>query len=312
MNNGKKHAILAGTMGLMLTAMTSGAHAFSLGGYSGPLNIKYSGYTTASKLTAGSNEATWGAGFVTTFHEFGNPANVLWSNSGAEKISYLFYGIADANITGSGPFNIYNIGCSGGACDGKIHLDMYLNPTGGAFNNTSPAGLQTSDRTGFGSMTGITDGVLLARFELVAGIETVNAPGGTQPLFDERSATMVQHVSATTLPATGDGSFYANCVTGPLCDGSVYDVNLNSDALLVPGNPYNPSGRADILAQYTLKPVAAKTPFGSNNPIWINGWRGDTFDPVTAFAVPEPGVLALFGAGLLGLGGMARRRTSQA
>lgn len=304
-----KRAILAGSVGLALAAMASGAHAFSLGGYSGPINIKYSGYTTEDNLTPLSDETTWGAGFVTTFHEYGNPANVLWDNSGPEKISYFLYGMADANIRGSGPFDIYNVGCAGGACDGKIHLDLYLNPTGGAFNDTTAAGLQVSDRTSFSTMTGITDGVLLARFELVAGIETTDFPDGTNPLFDDRSAQMVQHVSATTLPATGDGSFYADCVAGPLCTGGSPD--LNTDAIVVPGNPYNPSGKADILGQYTLKPVSATDPFGNPNPIWTNGWRGDTFDPVTAF-VPEPGALALMGAGLVGLGAAARRRKTKA
>lgn len=302
MSKKQKISAAALVVGAAMLGAASSAQAFSLGGYQGPINVKFSGYTTEFN-TAGGNETTWGAGFLTTIHEFGNPANVLWSNSGSEQIGYMIYGIADASITGTGPYDIYNVGCVGGSCDGKIHLDLYLNPTGGSFSDTTAAGLSIGDRGPWDTMAGITDGISLAKFVMVPGIQGVDDVG---TLFDEISADMVQHVSATTLPATGDGNFYADCVAG---SGALCDM-MDTDMLPV-SNPYNPSSTADILGKFTLSPVAATTPFGGPNGLWTNGWRGDTFDPITGF-VPEPGVIGLMGAGLVSLAGFARRRKTQA
>ncbi len=260
------------------------------GGYNGPVEIQYNGFTTenasANYATPG-NERTWGAGFMTSMFEFGNSGNVFYSNATGNPIGYVIYGLADGSIIpgGMGGFNIYNVGCTGGDCDGSIHIDFYELPGGSSTNFGTD--LSIDDRTGFGDFTGITDiGTLLMGWEFVPGIQTVDEL--STPGFDERDAVLVQNASAVTLPATGDGDGYAACTSGPAC------------ALFQSGNfPANPL--ADFFIQFSLSDALTAAQES-------NGWMGRISDPVEATVVSEPTVLAISGLGLVALGFAARRR----
>ena len=288
--------------GALCISMAATAHAgavgpINTGAYTGPVEIQYNGFTTEAGVTASTNETTWGAGFITNIFEFGNSSNIFYSNAipGVQRIGYVLYGIADANIRGpvGGPFQIFNTGCTGGPCDGKIHIDFYAlpNATGTNFGVADPAGLTVADRAlaggwdQFDGITNVVGGSLLMKWELVAGIQTVDVAGGTDPLFDETLATLIQNVSSTTLPATGDGDFLADCISGPAC--ALFDTN-------------GQTAGSDFFGQFSLS--ASLT---SQN--LINGWEGRTSDPVETAVIPEPISAGLFGFGILGLGLLRRR-----
>jgi hypothetical protein len=270
-------------------------NAFNLNGFAGQVDIKYSGFTAENPGTVGTGanggsggkETTFGAGFINAIVDSTNSSNVLWStNQNHQTLSYMLYGIADASITPQGSlFKINNVGATTnpfGAADGKIHLDVYLD-NNNAFGGTNPGftgagGVKASDRTSTNKMTGagagITDGVLFMSIEFVPGI----IPG-------DPTTTLTQLVDNNTLPATGTGSFQAECVSGPGC------------AFFT--DPNNP----DFLGQFTLKTV--------NAALQANGWQGDTFDPITANVVAEPGTVAVLGFGLFGLAAAIRRRVRE-
>lgn len=259
------------------------------GNYTGPVEMQYNGFTTgnaSANYGTPGNEVTWGAGFMTSIYEFGNSGNLFYSNATANPIGYVIYGLADGSIIsdGMGGFNIYNIGCTGGDCDGSLHIDFYELPGGSSTNFGTT--LAVDNRTGFGDFTGITDiGTLLMGWEFLPGIQTVDDPGTP---FDERDAVLVQNVSAVTLPATGDGDGYAECTSGPAC------------ALFQSGN-FAANPLADFFIQFSLSDSLTAAQMA-------NGWEGRISDPVEATVIPEPSVLAMFGFALMGLGIATRRR----
>lgn len=60
--------------------------------------------------------------------------------------------------------------------------------------------------------------------------------------------------------------------------------------------------------QYDFTATAASTTLAFRAPTNSTGYWGPFVDNVSVSVVPEPSAFALFGAGLLGLGVVARRR----
>lgn len=269
--------------GVASTFMITSTEAFTITGF-GPTSLGVSGYTTETNafktappgsFTGTGKETTYGGGYVTTIYDTDNPSNTYWiSGQDNETLSYILYGIADANITlnGGNGFNIFNAGCTvGGICDGKIHLDFYLDKKIGGTNPGfgGTGGLKASDRLG-AQFGGLTDGVLFAKLEFVSGIVMGNA-----------ITTLYQNVTATSLPASGTGSFLADCITGPGCDYFTKGSQSNN---------------SDFLGKFAL--------FGTTSgKAYTAGFSGRTSDPINTNigAVPEPGSIFLIGLGLLSL-----------
>jgi hypothetical protein len=285
-----------GTTGANATPIDTSA--FNLGGFTGTVDIKFHGFTAENPGTVGTGpnggsggkETTFGAGYIDSIIPDGGSTPVWASGQAHQTLSYMLYGIADASITGgpppaNNPFVINNVGASSGpfaGADGKIHLDLYLDNTTAA-GGTNPdfvgaAGAKASDRNAVnkfgGNGAGLTDGVLFMSIEFTPGI----IPG-------DGTTLMQQTASSNTLPATGSGAFDAECVSGPGCSFFT-----------------DPSG-PDFLGQFTLKTVSAA--------LQANGWQGDTFDPITANVIPEPGTVVVLGFSLVGLAGALRRRTRE-
>lgn len=256
----------------------------------GAVEIKFSGYLARSGNTAGGpgiREASFGAGYMTSIHELGNPANQLWrTGQDNQSISFMMYGAGDAAalpMLGTAAHQVLGTGCTHAAfgCDGKIHLDFYLDKLAGGTNpGFGIGGIKASQRSAFDKLGGITDGELLMRWEFVPGL-TPAAPGGMP-------VTLFQQLSGATSPSPGFGSYLARCAGGPACS---YFRNGTQQ------------GGADFYGTNAMSSILALTAIGQN------GWTTRLSDPVIAqVSLVETGTAMLLplGAGLMAL--MLRRR----
>lgn len=244
----------------------------------GAVEIKFSGYMARSGDTSGAGirEASFGAGYMTSIHELGNPANQLWrSGQDNQSISFMMYGVADAAalpVAGSSTHQVLGTGCTHSAfgCDGKIHLDFYLDKLSGGSNpGFGIGGIKASQRQGFDRLGGITDGALLMRWEFVPGLAASAA--GAAPV------TLLQQLSGVTSPASGFGSYLARCAGGPAC--SYFSNGMQQ-------------GGADFYGTNTMTSIMALSAIGQN------GWSARLSDPVIAqVTLDQPPALALLPLG---------------
>lgn len=247
------------------------------------LQYKFTAGTTEANTWAGTNESTWGVGKLTDVILTGS-GNPIWAaGDDDEEITFILYGIADAQVSGSAPnVNIWNVGATGGDADGFIHIDFYVDSFATSDTDFTIDG--PADRTAFGSSGDWTDGTLLMQWVLDPGTVGDLGDGG----FDESLATLFQQVQASSLPTEGSGQFYASCVSANLIC-STLDTNMFTTTV---------GGQSDFEGQFTLE----------NQPRGL--WDGDVNDPVEAFAqdVPEPATTGLLGLGVLALAGLRRLR----
>lgn len=286
-------------------------------GYTGVVDLKFNGYTAENTLLNGATfgnsctsgaapcqETTFGAGIITSVVEDTNPAIATWSSgNNGEYIGFYLYGIADQSAAGTAPsITLYNTGANNGningsgsltttGFDGLIHLDLYVYSASNVPCFTGSSCVKPSDRTSATSLTGVTNGQLIADLVLVPGV-VPNGTGGTTCATGDNGGTgcitLQQTVNATSDPAAGGGSFYLDCVSsGPVCS------EFNADGFTA--NSYI----ADMFGKFTVSSLI---------PSSNNGWQEFITDPVQALPVPEPGSLALLGSALIIFGGIYRRR----
>jgi len=256
----------------------------------GAVEIKFSGYLARSGDTGGGTgirEASFGAGYMTSISELGNPARQLWrSGQDNQSISFMMYGAGDAAVlpvAGSPSHQVLGTGCThlSFGCDGKIHLDFYLDKLSGGTNpGFGIGGIKASQRNGFNRLGGITDGALLMRWEFVPGLSSANAGGAP--------VTLYQQLGGATSPSSGFGSYLARCAGGPACS---YFSNGMQQA------------GADFYGTNTMTSILALTAIGQN------GWAARLSDPVIAqVTLAQPPASALLPLGVALLIVIRRRR----
>lgn len=256
---------------------------------SGPLYFKFNGNEQIAingATTYAGGETTWGLFTMSTIEravvEVPNSTvaptgdyffvnNVLPGNA---QVTGMFYGVqALPPGTSGNPFP----STSG-------FLDLYWRDTS-IYSVTDNSAATPGLRTSVNTATGYTEGDFLARIRFDSGI-----------IASDPSIT----IAGDTIPT--EASFFTGLAT------SFGSVDMSAGGLwaaALDGNWFNTVfGQRDIRFRNNYE----------SNPGWnggnenIIGARLD--DPAQAVAVPEPGVLALMGLAMLGMGAARRRRSS--
>lgn len=215
-----KKLIAAAT--LILAMMATQSFGFTLGGYQGPVELKFAGVTSSQDPAYLPQGETWG---IISLNAVTDGFNNLWSASAGDYVYGMIYGLYDV-ATYSNLTNGFTIEQAGGS------FALYGTSTQLNFTTLSPSG-----RTAIDQFTGVTNGTLL-----FAG----NFSPGILP-SSKNNPTVVQDVTSTQSPANGKGAGYGDI--DPTLGGTAADI-FDSNTVFDPANIL--ASTHDLFFQFTV------------------------------------------------------------
>jgi hypothetical protein len=227
-------------------------------------------------------------------------ADSVGANAVAQTVTYT------APVGNKGPTSVTFTG------DGEIHIDLYYMPVGETpcfqigLGCTAANLVQPTDRTGFGTVDGISNAVgggLFAQLTLASGLVPLNAVDGVS----NGAVTLVGNFD-TDGGAGGKSNAYATCdVSGPTTPPACSNFQPVTESFMdtmVTGYSGDPAFADTLIDAFFSNQIHfATTPQGSA------GWTFNIHDPVNAVTpLPEPTSLAILGSALGFVGVAIRRR----
>jgi len=269
------------TLTFWLGIAIGAAQGAPIGLPTGPLFIQFQNFEQISPTAGSGTENAWGivqvrqisTGIVIIPNSeiAGNVSFFDGTSATGPQVTGMFYGLNATTCT-STPL------CSSGGL-----LDLYWDDPSGTIVTWDSAILTPALRTGVSTYTGITDGTFLARLAFASGADAAN--GGI---------TLTGDVIPSSTGFSGVANGFLNV---DVTAGGAWANTLNGDWF------NTVFGTRDFKFKNSyIGPLASWT--------GANALGAFSTDPVQAFAVPEPGTVALVGLAMAIAGGLARRRRS--
>jgi|GEM_PF-634321 hypothetical protein len=301
-----KHFLFLSTAFLFLLFLCTESFAFSVALPNGPLNIKLNTYSIGTDYSDYDNPDN------PAYSETGNPASFtgfdyggagsggtntygllslssiqtdsnndgvwenVWSQTAGEYIIGHFWGLSDNQFLYNQDSGQYRFNEIGG------YVNLYKSTTGlttasGPMPVPDYDGLLDSEMPDWNLWNGYGDGDLWVSADFTPGV-----------IIGDSVTTYTEALDTFTLPASGSSNAFLNVTGGlvaALLDTNGFTTGIGTDADL------------DMSVDIT----------GNQNN---SGWNlGE--DPIKANVVPEPTTLILFGLGLLGFAGIARKKLNK-
>jgi hypothetical protein len=278
---------------LAVNAESASADPISLGGYTGPITIKFENYESftnpAGPVPGSSN---FGVFAITSILGGGNilyQAPIGAPSAANPLIVGVFSGIQVTGSSGAPPTETtYNTGGVFSLYDDTSQLFGTGGIAGQGIAGYAAAGCAVNTQCYNGITNKGYDNIL--NLALVPGADSSTAPA-TTGTGDGVTSTIVGTVTVAS-PLTGGASGYADITGGS--DASEFGTG---------GETTGAGTLADVFFQDDF---CASATGNCSGP--IADWALGSQDPIAAVAVPEPASLALFGMGLLGFGLLFRRK----
>ncbi|HXG02584.1 MAG TPA: hypothetical protein VNO23_04105 [Candidatus Binatia bacterium] len=275
----KRVAIALGLLMVFAATPVLAAPTFSLGGYTGPIFIKFRNFESfLDPDQNGIDPGDENFGIVNITNITDPLGNNLWTSGGSN--GFLAGVFADVIVQSVTPFGGgFDVESTGGI------LDIYLSstaPNAGQGHAGYAAGGCAPGDLCYNTISNTADGILFLRLTFASGIDPTDGTVTVDGTFD-----------TSTFPTTGDAAAFAN-VTGGAFAGM-----FDSDGLPTAFGP------RDVFFTNRFCPNGAPGCFGG---VTIGDWQLQSDDPASAIVVTQPATVLLLGTGLLGLATMVRRR----